>query len=256
MPYAENNGVRIYYEVMGTDGPPLVLQHGFTQTLETWKREGYVEKLESEYRLILIDGRGHGKSDKPHDPEAYKYSTRTVDVVAVLDDLGFEKASYWGYSMGPGIGFGLLWQSPERIDTFVFGAGTPYASSTTGGIVSMFANGTEAFLEFITKSLAAVGKELAEGRRKEILALDIEALVASTRRPEESEQMIDALKPLVRPAFSYAGDLDDGYDLMARLPEANPRIEFATLPGLDHMGTWNSSGVVVPVVLEFLRRQG
>ena len=55
MPYAENNGVRIYYEVMGTDGPPLVLQHGFTQTLETWKREGYVEKLESEYRLILID---------------------------------------------------------------------------------------------------------------------------------------------------------------------------------------------------------
>ena len=256
MPYAQNDGVRIYYEVVGTDGPPLVLHHGFTQTLDGWKREGYVEKLESDYRLILIDGRGHGKSDKPHGPEAYKFSACAADVVAVLDDLAIEKANYWGYSMGAAIGFGLLWKSPERIGTFVFGAWTPFRSAATGSIAAMFAEGTEAFLEFITKSLAAVGKELAEARRKEILALDSEALVAATQRPDESEQLIDAMKRLDRPAFAYAGRLDSGYDLFARLPEDNPRIEFATLPGLDHVGTWNSSDVVVPVVLEFLRRQG
>jgi pimeloyl-ACP methyl ester carboxylesterase len=46
----------------------LVLQHGFTDSLETWYDLGYVEALKPQYRLILIDARGHGASDKPHEP--------------------------------------------------------------------------------------------------------------------------------------------------------------------------------------------
>jgi pimeloyl-ACP methyl ester carboxylesterase len=48
--------------------------------------------MRSDYRLIYIDQRGHGRSDKPHDVTAYKMSTRVADVVAVLDALGLEKA--------------------------------------------------------------------------------------------------------------------------------------------------------------------
>ncbi len=69
MPYADNEGVRIFYEVVG-DGPPLVLQHGMMMSLRRWSMAGYVDALKSKYRLILIDARGHGQSDKPHDPAA------------------------------------------------------------------------------------------------------------------------------------------------------------------------------------------
>jgi len=51
MPYAVNQGIRIHYQIEG-DGEPLVLQHGFTDSLETWYDLGYVEALRPQYRLI------------------------------------------------------------------------------------------------------------------------------------------------------------------------------------------------------------
>ena len=63
IPVTTNRGIRVYYEIVGS-GPPLVLVHGFTQTNGQWRRyEGLVETLAADYRLILIDAHGHGKSD-------------------------------------------------------------------------------------------------------------------------------------------------------------------------------------------------
>ena len=59
MSYANNGGVRIHFEVEG-EGPALVLQHGFTESVQDWYEAGYVEALKSDYRLILIDARGRG----------------------------------------------------------------------------------------------------------------------------------------------------------------------------------------------------
>jgi pimeloyl-ACP methyl ester carboxylesterase len=70
MSYADSRGIRIHYRVEG-EGPPLVLQHGFTQSIDDWYEFGYVDALKRDYRLILVDARGHGQSDKPHDPNAY-----------------------------------------------------------------------------------------------------------------------------------------------------------------------------------------
>lgn len=99
MPYATNQGLRIHYRVEGR-GPALVLQHGFRWNLEGWSRYGYVDPRRSRHRLILVDARGHGASDKPYDSEAYALSLRAGDVVAVLDALDVRRAHFWGYSMG------------------------------------------------------------------------------------------------------------------------------------------------------------
>ena len=64
MPFATNNGLRIHYQIEGS-GPPLVLQHGFTGSINGWRRYGYVEALAGDYRVVLVDARGHGQSDKP-----------------------------------------------------------------------------------------------------------------------------------------------------------------------------------------------
>src|SRR5215470_13911739 len=86
MPYANSHGVRIHYQVEGA-GPPLVLLHGFTDSLASWYEFGYVSALAPDYKLILLDARGHGGSDKPHEPVAYETELNVADVLAVLDTL-------------------------------------------------------------------------------------------------------------------------------------------------------------------------
>ncbi len=99
MPYAENAGVRIRYEVYGS-GPTLVLQHGFTQSIEDWIECGCMAALAPKYRVIPIDARGHGLSDKPLDEREHALEHRARDVTAVLDATGTKQAGFWGYSMG------------------------------------------------------------------------------------------------------------------------------------------------------------
>ena len=86
MPYAINSGVRIHYEVEG-EGPPLVLHHGLAGCGEDWRDFGLTAVLRRTHRLILIDGRAFGASDKPHDPHAYTVAARVGDVTAVEGDL-------------------------------------------------------------------------------------------------------------------------------------------------------------------------
>ncbi|UCE38755.1 MAG: alpha/beta fold hydrolase, partial [Thermoplasmata archaeon] len=128
MPYVENNGVRIYYEIEGK-GPPLVLQHGWSNSLEYWRDFGYIEPLKEDYRLILIDARGHGKSDIPDDPEAYEMDLMAEDVITVLDHLNIGKAHFLGYSSGGWIAFHLAKIAPERFTSFIIGGAHPYAES-------------------------------------------------------------------------------------------------------------------------------
>ena len=97
----------------------LVLLHGLSETYEIWHISGYVESLKKEYRLILIDARGHGDSDKPHDSEAYTMKLMVSDVVAVLDDLKISKAHFLGYSMGGMIAQELVLTYPERVAKLV-----------------------------------------------------------------------------------------------------------------------------------------
>ena len=120
MPYVDSSGVSIHYHVEG-DGPPLVLQHGLTSSLQNWYAYGFVEELQKEYRVIMVDARGHGRSGKPHDPKGYDLKLRVNDVLAVMDDLGVSKAHYMGYSMGGRIGFGIVLNALDRFHSLIIG---------------------------------------------------------------------------------------------------------------------------------------
>ena len=114
MPYATNQGVRLHYQVEGV-GPPLVLLHGFNSGLERWYASGYVTSLQHDYQLILLDARGHGASDKPHEWAAYAWPIPVADVLAVLDHLQIPQAHVLGYSMGGEVCFGLAQDALTRV---------------------------------------------------------------------------------------------------------------------------------------------
>ena len=102
-----------------------MFQHGFTSSLKNWYAYGYVEPLKADPRLILIDARGHGESDKAHDPAQYELELRVNDVVSLLDELGIDKAHFLDYSMGWRIGFGIAIHAPERVNSLIIGGMHP-----------------------------------------------------------------------------------------------------------------------------------
>lgn len=91
----ESRGFRIAYEELGA-GEPIILIPGHTMFAADWREIGYTQRLAQSRRVITIDTLGHGRSDKPHAPEAYRQPDVAEDLVAVMDDAGIDRAPIWG----------------------------------------------------------------------------------------------------------------------------------------------------------------
>jgi pimeloyl-ACP methyl ester carboxylesterase len=248
MPYADNQGVRIHYRVEG-NGPPLVLQHGFTQSAEDWYDRGYIAGLKTDYRLILVDSRGHGASDKPHDPAAYVLEKRAADVVAVLDALGLIKAHFWGYSMGAWIGFGMAQYAPGRVDRLVIGGPGPRARSLEGTRQVMrtgIAEGNDALIAAMEKRW---GFEASPKTRESMRGADLQALLAAAQDRPSLEHILPGMR---MPCLLYAGEDDP---LCAEAKAASQLIanaRFFSMPSLTHAGGFFRADLALPEVMPFL----
>lgn len=249
MPYADNDGIRIHYHVEG-EGPPLVLQHGFTSSLKNWYAYGYVEPLKRDHQLILIDARGHGESDKPHDPSQYDLKLRVNDVLAVLDDLGVDKTHFLGYSMGGRIGFGIAMHAPERVHSLIIGGMHPYDSggnTTTQDRVKILSQGMEAYVA----NTEAQSGPIDPDRRARLLANDPQALIAAISAPRGTSG--DVLPTMTMPCLLYVGEADGFYDGAKECVAHIPNASFVSFPGLDHGQVSQGSDVVLPHVVDFLQ---
>ncbi len=114
------DGTRIHYVVQGT-GPPVVLVHGYGVSASiNWKMPGILLELARDYRVVAMDVRGHGHSDKPHDVDQYGVCM-TDDVLRLMDHLQLPQAHLIGYSMGGFILLKLMVTNPERFLSAVLG---------------------------------------------------------------------------------------------------------------------------------------
>ncbi len=108
------SGVQLHYTDEGR-GEPVILVHGFAVDSElNWRALGISGALAKHYRVITFDVRGHGKSDKPHDPAQYGLEL-VEDVVRIMDHLGLPKAHVAGYSLGGFITLKLMMLHPDRL---------------------------------------------------------------------------------------------------------------------------------------------
>jgi pimeloyl-ACP methyl ester carboxylesterase len=247
MPYADSEGIRIHYQMEG-EGPPLVLHHWSLATMNDWYDYGYVSALQNDYRLILLDARGHGASDKPHRPEAYKLGKRVKDVVAVLDDLGISRVHFFGYSMGGWIGFGAARYAPERFLSLIIGGQHPYKQSMTGlrqlvryGVD----NGPEAFIAMWEENFGPI---LLKAKAR-MLKYDYEALLLAA---QDRESLEDVLTAMNMPCLLYAGEMDEVYPIAKKCAQQIANAKFASLPGLGHGGAISRSDEILPHIKMFL----
>ena len=103
------NGIQLYYTRTGGDKPPLVLAHGFSDDGLCWTP--VAQQLERDYDVIMVDARGHGRSDAPDG--GYHAQTMATDLAGVITALGLNKPVVMGHSMGGATTMALAGLYPE-----------------------------------------------------------------------------------------------------------------------------------------------
>src|SRR5262245_27569535 len=116
MPHVRTD-LRIHYRVVG-DGPPVLWHTGGCGDGDMWELAGYVDALPG-YAHVLMDHRGRGRSEAPTDMGGHHMSRYVADVLAVLDDVGAERAVFVGYSFGAHVGFSAALAAPQRLSGLV-----------------------------------------------------------------------------------------------------------------------------------------
>jgi pimeloyl-ACP methyl ester carboxylesterase len=250
MPFATNQNVQIYYEVIG-EGPPLVLQHGFFGSTVDWHEYGYVEGLQEHYTLILPDARGHGKSDKLYQPDQYRLEDYANDVAAVLDAAGIDRCHFLGYSLGGIIGFGLAQYYNARLLSLIVLDIHPYpfpfdiAAELRKDIVAIFLEGTQ------TVESWEPYRPATEAHRARLLANDAQALLAAVHTPQVDAATIG--KITVPCLIVKAGAEHPEYQkLIARCAEELAQAELVTMEGFMHTDILFQGREVPPHVIDFL----
>ena len=116
--FKTSDGVRIHYLTMGGSGSWVVLVHGYTDSAQRmWFTTGIAAVLAKKHRVVALDNRNHGESDKPE----VNGAGRAQDVVELMDHLKIAKAHIHGYSMGGALTGQLLAMIPDRFITAGFG---------------------------------------------------------------------------------------------------------------------------------------
>ena len=225
----DSDGVRLHYELHGPEsGTPIVLVHGFASDYRlNWVGTRWQETLTTNgFRVVGLDCRGHGDSDKPHDAAAYAVDVMAGDVVRLLDHLDIQSAAYLGYSMGARIGLEVVMERPNRITRAVLGGiGAAGAIDHARQIAHAFRIG-----EPTDDPTAQTFYKFAAARAtNDLLAL---AACIEGLRPERSPQRMGKI---TTPVLVVVGDEDEIARGAPELVEEIPTARLVTVAGRDHM---------------------
>lgn len=226
----DSDGVQIAYLDEGV-GDPVLLIHGFASNMVTnWVSPGWVRTLtENGRRVVALDNRGHGQSEKLYDPALYGAPYMAEDARRLLDHLGIERVDLLGYSMGARIAAFFTFAYPERVRSVIFGGlGIHMVRGMVGS--GPLAKALEApRLEDVTNDTARSFRIFAEQTKS-----DLKALAACMRGPREKVSP-EKLAGIAVPVLVAVGSEDVIGGSGAALAELIPGAQFLEITGRDHM---------------------
>ena len=217
------------YEFGNPDHPTVVLVHGFASSaLGNWNLTGWVRDLvRAGCHIIAIDQRGHGASDKPHDPTGYSMQILAEDVLSVLDTFLLDEVQYVGYSLGARVGWKAARSYPERISRAVLG-GIPDGDPLTRFALDQarrFIAGGEAPDDRLTATYVQMAARIPNN--------DLAALVSLVEGMRDGEQPTVDNAPSQPLLFATGGD-DPILEKSRALCAASPDGTFFEIPGRNH----------------------
>jgi pimeloyl-ACP methyl ester carboxylesterase len=225
-----SDGVRISFIDEGA-GEPILLIHGFASNIvANWRDTGWIATLTGAgRRVIALDNRGHGQSEKLYDPSRYGAPSMAEDAVRLLDHLGIARADVMGYSMGARIATFLLLAHPELVRSAILaGVGINLVRGMVG--TGPIAKALEApRIEDVTNDTARSFRAFAERTGS-----DLKALAACMRGPREKIGA-DDLARIAVPTLVATGSEDVIAGSGEGLRHLIPGAQLLDIEGRDHM---------------------
>jgi pimeloyl-ACP methyl ester carboxylesterase len=230
-----SDGVTLAYDDISPPGlvqRTIVLIHGFASNRnEGWKRTGWYTAFERRgFRVIALDQRGHGESEKLYEPQAYERERLAADVLNLMDQCGVERCELFGYSMGTRTALEAAIAAPDRFSHLILGGvggklleppphvvGEPMAEA-------MEAEDPETIKDATLRSFRQFADEQGE---------DLKALAAVTR-VKNMPLNREAMEALPMPVLVVTGQGDDLAGAPEDLARIFPHGHGHVVPGTDH----------------------
>src|SRR6202171_4324695 len=260
MERVRSDDAEIFYEIRGS-GPPVVLLHPFPCHHEFWNP--VAAALDSRYRMILPDLRGHGESEIGEGPALIQ--KHVGDVAHVLDVAGIGKAAFIGCSIGGYILFEFWRRFRARVTSLALCDTRPQADTAEARVnrlkaaAAVLEQGTEPFIESMIPKLmgrttVSTRPDLADGARDMMRKMSAEDISLVLRGMAERPDSVTDLKRINVPTLIVIGEEDvlstvaDGELMRQNIA----RSELKVVPKAGHYAPWEQPELVGKVLRQFL----
>jgi pimeloyl-ACP methyl ester carboxylesterase len=238
--FSSFDGTKIYYEVRGA-GKPVLLVHGFTGDGSSWKRGAlYNDLLQKDYKVITLDMRGNGKSDKPHDSTAYDNDAEAKDIMLLMNLLTIKHYSVVGYSRGSIITARLL-----VLDTRI-------QDAVLGGMGADFTNPDWPRRIMFYHALRGDSVPQLKGLIDYVQQQKLDQLALAYLQRSQPSTSKEALNKVNQAVLVISGDKDTDNGSASELAKLLPHSTVSTVPG-DHNHA-SSTKEFSTAVINFFRR--
>lgn len=253
MPKLTRDGVEIYYEIYG-EGPALLLSHGYSSTSHMWA--GQVAPFSKQYKLIIWDMRGHGRTSSPDDLSLYSEEATVADMAALLDHASAKSAIIGGLSLGGYMSLAFHLKHPKQtralliIDT---GPGFKNDEAREGWNVRARATADR----FETEGLGRLASGSGETREAHHTSAKGLALAARGMLAQRDARVINSLPDIKAPSLVVVGAKDEPFlnaaDYMAK---KIPGAKKVVIPDAGHAANIDQPEKFNDAVLGFLHDAG
>jgi len=268
--YATNNGVRLHYARLGTQGPLVVMLHGFPDCWLTWREQ--MPALARNHRVVAMDLRGYNLSDRPAGDDAYDVRVLVEDVASLIRSQRDSRAVVVGHDWGGAIAWSFAMMHPEMTEKLVVlnlphprGIARELARNPEQQKNSAYArtfqktgastNLTAAGLSFWVKDPAAKARYLEAFGRS-----DFNAMLAYYRRNYPREPYVEDPSPVVKvqcPVLLIHGLKDQALlhpALNGTWDWVGKDLTLMTTPEADHWVQQDASELVTRSIVAWLGR--
>ena len=257
MPFANNGAVRLNYDVVGS-GSTIVLIHANPFDRRLWRFQ--VEDFSDRYRMVAMDLRGYGGSDKPEAP--FTFDDMVADVLAVCDAAAVDRAIFMGASVGSSLALRIALDDPDRVSQLVLVGGNAGVAASGKARIAGYETEGIAYRNAHIHELVAPG--FAETRRGKIL-LDVflrdgadlnPTTIANVFRAMEGRDMTDRVASLQVPMVVVNGEHDLSLAGGRRTADLAPDARHVVLAGTGHVCNYEDPNAFNDVLRGFLDGEG